>query len=33
MDADGSIPRLPASIDASSDRMSPKMLPVTTTSK
>jgi hypothetical protein len=31
-DADGSMPIEPASIDASSDRMSPKMLPVTITS-
>ena len=31
--ADGSIPRLPVSIDAASDRMSPKMLPVTMVSK
>ena len=30
--AEGSIPKLPVSIDASSDRMSPKMLPVTTVS-
>jgi len=27
--ADGSMPMLPVSIEASSDRMSPKMLPVT----
>ena len=31
-DADGSIPRLPASTDASSERMSPKRFSVTTTS-
>ena len=31
-DADGSMPIEPASIDASSDRMSPNMLPVTITS-
>lgn len=31
--AEGSMPRLPVSIDAASDRMSPKMLPVTMVSK
>ena len=31
-DADGSMPIEPVSIDASSDRMSPNMLPVTITS-
>ncbi len=31
--AEGSIPRLPVSMDAASDRMSPKMLPVTMVSK
>jgi hypothetical protein len=31
--ADGSMPRLPVNIDASSDRMSPKMFPVTIVSK
>ncbi|MNT50838.1 hypothetical protein D3C72_1877750 [compost metagenome] len=31
-DADGSMPMEPVSIEASSDRMSPKMLPVTITS-
>lgn len=32
-DAEGSMPREPPSMEASSDRMSPKMLPVTTVSK
>ena len=31
--ADGSIPRLPVSIEAASDRMSPKIFPVTIVSK
>ena len=31
--ADGSMPRLPVSIDAVSDRMSPKIFPVTMVSK
>ena len=31
--ADGSMPRLPVSMDAVSDRMSPKMFPVTMVSK
>ena len=31
--AEGSIPRLPVSIDAASDRMSPNILPVTMVSK
>lgn len=31
--AEGSMPRLPVSMDAASDRMSPKMLPVTIVSK
>lgn len=31
--ADGSIPKLPVSMDAASERMSPKMLPVTMVSK
>jgi hypothetical protein len=33
MDAEGSMPRDPVSMDASSERMSPKMLPVTIVSK